>query len=56
MSEPSVLDDLEDVHFFTESVGGIVFNAGVVRFVGANHAVKAHGYPKQEFVGRIVEH
>ena len=30
-------------HFFTESVSGVFFDAGVVLFVGANHAVKDHG-------------
>ena len=41
--------------FKTESVGCIVFDAGVVRFVGTNHAVEAHGFPDREFVGRICE-
>ena len=43
------------LHFFTESVGDIVFDVGVVRLIGANHAVKAHGFPKQAFVGHIGE-
>ena len=43
------------LYFFTESVDGIVFDAGVVKCVGADHAVKAHGCPKRAFVCRICE-
>ena len=43
-------------HIFPESVGGIFFDAGVVRLVGADHAVEAHGFHKQAFVGCIGEY
>ena len=40
---------------FSDSVGGIVFNARVVQLVGADHVVKYHGCPERVFVGRISE-
>ena len=43
------------LYFFTESVGGIVFDAKVVHFVGANHSVESHSCPKRAFLGRIGE-
>ena len=43
------------LHFLMDFFGGIIFDAGVVQFVGADHAVKAHGCPERAFLGRIGE-
>ena len=43
------------LHFFTESVGGGVFNTELLRFVGANRAVGSHGCPERAFVCPIGE-
>ena len=42
-------------HLFPESVGGIIFDAGVVRLDGANNGVEAYGRAERAFVGRIGE-
>ena len=42
-------------HIFSESVGGMVFDSGVVQLVGNDHVVKAHGCTEQEFVGSVGE-
>ena len=43
------------LHFFTECVRGIVFDTGVIQFVGADHAAEAHCCPERAFVGCIGE-
>ena len=42
-------------HPFSESIGGIVFDAGVVQLVGADRAVESYGCPERAFVGCIDE-
>ena len=42
-------------HIFSESISSIVFDAGVVQLVGADHAVEVHDCPNREFVGCIGE-
>ena len=42
-------------HILSESVGGIIFDARVVRLEGANHGVEAYGRVKRGLVGRIGE-
>ena len=42
-------------HIFLGSIGGIVFDAGVLQIVGDDHAVEDHGCPEQAFVGCISE-
>ena len=42
-------------HLFPESVGGIIFDAGVVRLDAANNGVEAYVRAERAFVGRIGE-
>ena len=42
-------------HIISESVGGIIFDARIVRLEGANHGVKDDGCAERAFVGHIGE-